>query len=363
MKIKRFYLFWLLCLLVSSIRASDKSVLANSPEITFTGRVQRLEDGGVKYDWIGVYLQAEFTGGRIAVLLFDEGTSYHNVFIDGKWLRKIKISGTVPQKIVLADRLTRGSHLLCLQKCTEGEFGCTTIKELIIDKTAKLKKVVPKERFIEFIGDSYTCGYGVESNRAEDPFLLETENCNKAYACLVARYFKADYALIAHSGQGMVRHWGDSVQMSTHNMPERWTHVFDEYGMETYDYQAYVPNLVVINLGTNDFSPTAIPFVEQYVGTYIKLIESIKLRYGDIPVLCITPHSANVYLKAALNELRDKMLYTNNVYMANCLERIVSDKCDLGASSHPNYQGQYKIAMSLIPQISTIMDWQLDIKL
>lgn len=350
----------MMSLFATDMNAADKHIPATNPEVSFTGRVQRLPDGGVRYDWTGVYMQTEFTGGRIAAIVSEEGTSYHNVFVDGKWIKKIKITGKEPQTIVLADKLSKGKHTLRLQKCTEGEYGCTTVKEIIVDKTAKVNAVKPTGRFIEVIGDSYTCGYGTESNCADDPFKLETENCNKAYGCIVARYFNADYALVAHSGQGIVRHWGDSVQVSADNMPTRWTQLFDAHGKEAYNYQAYKPQLVMINVGTNDFSPVAIPTIEQYVGGYVKLIQSVKARYGeDIRVLCITPHSANAYLKAALSELRDETLKMNKVYMANSLDRTVENTTDLGASWHPSYRGQCKIAMSLIPQISTIMGWTI----
>ena len=45
--------------------------------------------------------------------------------------------------------------------------------------------------------------------------------------------------------------------------------------------------------------------------------------------------------------------------MANPLDNMVTVERDMGADWHPNYQGQKKIAMSLIPQISAIMGWPL----
>ena len=45
--------------------------------------------------------------------------------------------------------------------------------------------------------------------------------------------------------------------------------------------------------------------------------------------------------------------------MANPLSDMVTVERDMGADWHPNYQGQKKIAMTLIPQISAIMGWEL----
>jgi hypothetical protein len=43
-------------------------------------------------------------------------------------------------------------------------------------------------------------------------------------------------------------------------------------------------------------------------------------------------------------------------------ERVHNDEDELGASWHPNYKGQKKVAMSLIPYISTLTGWPLEEK-
>ncbi|WP_036859548.1 MULTISPECIES: SGNH/GDSL hydrolase family protein [Prevotellaceae] len=338
----------------------EKKIFGTDSNISYTGRTERTADGTVRYDWVGTYFQTDFTGGSVAVSISDTGTSFHNLFIDGKLIKKIKVNGKEPRNVVLADGLGKGIHRLCLQKCTEGEYGCTTIYGFSLAKGGTLKAVAPKERMIEVIGDSYTCGFGTESNNANDRFQLETENCNKAYGCIIARYFNADYALIAHSGQGLIKDWGDTVQVSAQNMSTRYMQVYDNYNRKTYDFKAYRPQLVIINLGTNDFASGAIPTAEQYVGAYLKLIDTVKLHYGDIPVFCIIPHSAGLYLTACLRQLKEKTAAHNHIYVASPMPDIITQDYDLGAAWHPNYQGQRKIAMTLIPQISAIMRWQLN---
>jgi lysophospholipase L1-like esterase len=328
--------------------------------ISYTGRTLTDAEGNVSYDWIGTYLQTDFTGGSIAVDISEADTSYHNVFIDGQLVKKIKVCGKETHAVVLAENLSKGKHRLRLQKCTEGQYGMTTVHGFYLVKGGMVYKVPVKKRFIEVYGDSYTCGYGTEGLKYNEPFKLSTENCNKAYGCIIARYFDADYALVAHSGQGIIRDWADKNQKSDINMYIRHDKVMDAHDSTTYSFNAYKPDLVMINLGTNDFSPTAIPTDEQYVGQYLKLIASLRSHYGNVPILCITPHSATRYLAAALQLLKERVAADKNIHMANSLANIIVDDTDLGSDWHPNFIGQRKIAMTLIPQISAIMGWQLN---
>ena len=165
---------------------------------------------------------------------------------------------------------------------------------------------------------------------------------------------------MAHSGEGLVRHWCAPGQTTDNNMPQRWTRVFDDHGDEPYAFDGYKPQLVIVNLGDNDFSPSALPPADLFVQAYVKLIGDIRAHYGqDTPVLCITPHSANIYLKAAMALLRDKTQQLGRVYMANPLDDTIAFPGDLGAAWHPNYKGQSKTAMALIAQIATIMGWDV----
>lgn len=342
-----------------SATAFADSFSATSSDISFTGRTLANADGSVSYDWVGVYMQTQFEGTSVSVVIGGTGTVFHNVFIDGKLTEKIKVEGNERQTVLLASKLKKGTHTLRLQKCTEGQNGSTTVYSVITDRGCRLHPVQPKARFIEVIGDSYTCGYGTESNRAEDPFLVETENCNKAYGCMVAEYFDADYMLTAHSGQGMCHDWGDKVQVSEENMLTRYPQVFDMRKDHLYDFSQRRPDIVLINLGTNDWGAGFLPSIEQYVGNYLSMLNKVRENYGDVPVLCITPHSANPFLLAALGELRKKITDMTNVHMANPMPDVVVYGSDLGADWHPNYQGQRKIAFTLIPQISTITHWPM----
>jgi lysophospholipase L1-like esterase len=355
------FLFIILFSLCSSAFAAATVVLPC--DATFIGRVAVSDDGSVQYDWIGTQMQCTFTGTGIAIEASARGKTFHNVFIDGQWVAKIKIDNTQPQRIVLAQKLKGKTHTLRLQKCTEGQDGRVTIHRILLDAKGTIAKIPLRPRLIETYGDSYTCGYGADAAKASEPYSTETENCDHAYTPIIARYFDADYVLCAHSGQGLCRWYGSPNQMEDINMLVRHERVLDESDSLTYDFKAYTPSLIMINLGTNDFSPTAIPEVWQYVGNYGKLIASLRSKYGSgVPILCIEPHSSSAYLHTALQALREAQAGDRNVHFAQPMNGIVTEDRDMGADWHPNYQGQRKIASTLIPQISAIMGWNLEDK-
>ena len=60
------------------------------------------------------------------------------------------------------------------------------------------------------------------------------------------------------------------------------------------------------------------------------------------------------YMERMRKDLNDK-----KVYIAVLPEGLCDPTTDLGAVWHPNYKGQMKMAMSLIPYMSTITGWPL----
>ena len=108
---KTFSLF-LLSVLMAATAFADETVKATNPNISFTGRVERLSDGAVRYDWVGTYLQTDFTGTAVSARVSEEGESYYQVFIDGKLRGKLRFTGNTPHDVVLASKLGKGTHCL-----------------------------------------------------------------------------------------------------------------------------------------------------------------------------------------------------------------------------------------------------------
>ncbi len=335
---------------------------ASDSRIEYTGRT--LVNGDeVTYDWSGVYFRVKFNGPYLAMKCSDTKNCWFNLWVDKEMspkADKVFMVGAADTLVVLAEGLGKGEHEVILQKRTEGEQGRFTVHKFLTEGEL-LQAQGRKERHIEFIGDSYTCGYGTESGDKNDPFLAETENCNLTYAAITARYFCADFNLVSHSGQGIARNYDD--YRPGYNMPDRYSQTLDESQEYNWnpDMAPYRPDIVVIYLCTNDFSTARQPHETIFAGRYIELLKKIKANYGEeIPVLCmasnVTPFSFDYIRNACM------MSGLKNVSYMGLTKDAHNSEDDLGASWHPNYQGHIKVASCMIPYISTLTGWKMEEK-
>ncbi len=335
---------------------------ASDSRIEYTGRTL-VECNDVSYDWAGVYVRVKFNGPYLAMKCSDTKNCWFNLWVDKEMGPAADRKFLVAAKdtlVVLAEGLRKGEHEVILQKRTEGEQGRFTIHSFITEGQI-LQADGRRSRHIEFVGDSYTCGYGTESGNKNDQFLAETENCNLTYAAIASRYFGADFNLVSHSGQGICRNYDD--YRPGYNMPDRYSQTFDESTDLVWDASAapYRPDVVVIYLCTNDFSTARQPHETIFAGRYIELLKKIKANYGeDIPILCmasnVTPFSFD-YIRSAC-----MMSGLKNLTYVGLTRGIHNEEDELGASAHPNYKGHLKVASSVIPYISTITGWEMEEK-
>ncbi|MDP3437485.1 MAG: SGNH/GDSL hydrolase family protein [Bacteroidales bacterium] len=333
-----------------------KEIPGDHSNIRYTGRIVKNEDGSVSFDWSGSYMELKFTGSFLAIKVSDTRKNYYNLFVNGVEQGVVETFGK-DSVIVLASGLKGKNNVVRLQKRSEGEQGKSTIHTLYLSKTGKILEYNPgRTRHIEFIGNSLTVGFGTEGKSKDEKFLASTENCNLAFGAIISRYFNADYTLIAHSGWGAVRNYGDTSRVSRISMKDKMLQTFDMEPGQMWNFTSYKPDIVVINLGSNDFSTKPHPLKEEFLGAYSIIIDRLREKYGDVPILCVAPNRgpAFEYLQEFVRARADKRLH-----FTAYLQGVYNSDSDLGSVGHPNYSGQQKLAMVLIPYISTATGWAL----
>lgn len=337
-------------------------VEASSSNIRYVGRTV-CSGSEVSFDWSGTYLEMNFVGEAVSVKVSDSGHNYYNVFVDGELSSVVDIHSQ-DTTIVLASGLnSKMSHTLRLQRRTEGREGITTIKGFVIQGHGAelLAKPEVRDRHIEFIGDSFTCGYGVEAS-PEEHFSAHTENCDLAYGAILARLFGADYTFVSNSGRGLIRNYGDKNTVSeSGTMPELMMQTFNSQSSPKWDFGSspYCPDIIVVFLGINDYSTQPKPSVREFADGYKSLIETLRSKYdSSTPILCIAPAASKEPLKAA--EMMKEEVKDDRVYYISHFAEYMSHSTDVGADYHPNTKGHIKLAMLSAPYISTIMKWEID---
>lgn len=352
-------LFWMmtLCAALCSC-AGEKTTSAQDAPIRVVGRTATLDDGSLSFDWSGVYIEIRFRGSYLAVELSDKKRNYFNLWIDGAEQPKFIAEGDRSRVVLFDDPTAEGEHLVRIQKATEAEQGRVTLHSVTTDGRLLATDDLARPRHIEFYGDSLTCGYGTESKSGSEPFLPETENCRYTYAALTAERFGADYNLISHSGRGLVRNYGDSLQLSAYEttMSARALRLYDEEVGSAWDFATspYRPDAVVITLGTNDFSTPPHPAEADFVAGYRRLIETLREKWQNdaLPVLCV------VHAPEAVRCVEAMVAEIPHTAMADISSGVYNRTTDLGASEHPNRYGQEKMAKIVIERFAELTGWE-----
>ena len=108
------------------------------------------------------------------------------------------------QTIDLYEAKTPETVTITIMKYSEPEYAICGIEELIIDTDTLLAPPAPKNRKIQIIGDSITCGYGVEGSASDLLHDTAVENPTKSYSVKTARALDADFEIVAWNGKGVI---------------------------------------------------------------------------------------------------------------------------------------------------------------
>ena len=248
---RRSFLF-LLAVGCSPVLFAMTFIPANSPSIQYFGRWDMTDSLHPRYSWPGVYICAEFTGTRIGIRIAD-GTDYFNVYIDGK-LRSV-FHGTERGEAdyILADSLENTRHSFRLSRRNITFEPPYAFSGIIVDDGARLLPPPPEPaRKIEFVGDSYTAAESDEATAQELPWEARypVTNIDKGFASLIAQHFHAQYHMTCRSGSGMYCDWKGEGE----TIPSRFGRTLMEASEPQWDFSTWIPDLVVVCLGLNDYS-------------------------------------------------------------------------------------------------------------
>lgn len=359
-----FYLFTFLPLTGSAsttLPIQGKVIPADNPNIQYVGRICFDNPKQPRFTFPGVQINARFTGTSLKMIAKPQ-SGYFMVRIDEAEPFKVAFRGERDSVVTLATALPKGEHLVRVMYIIEGYELKPDFRGFVLDKDGELldAPALP-ERRIEFIGNSITCGYGNESIEKTDPFEYETENHYYTYAQLTTRNLEAMAHVVARSGIGVYRSYDGPKTGTPDNVMTteyEYTNLYDR--SERWDFSRYQPQVVCINLGTNDLSTNNydVKLLKQAYKQFLKQVRSHNPQ-AKIVYLCGSMLNGKELdiAKKTLNEVVEEAHKDGDkeVYRFD----FTPQNGDLyyGASWHPSLWQHQKMAAELTAYLRTLMHW------
>jgi len=307
------------------------------------------------------YVEFIFEGKYLAVELASEGggedfKAWMAVYINDMEVPYKKFSLEAGRKeYLLWENDTDEKVLVRLVKTSENQYAYAAIAKFILEERAKITKTQAKQKHIQFIGDSITCGFGNEGN-AGDAFLTQTENPLRAFAAMTAKKLDAEFTLISWSGIGIISSYVDpDVEVPNTGVLVPKLYPYTDYSLfarmgweqEQYDFSKDTLDLIVINLCTNDSSYTREHAERQqaFFEEYVKFIGFLQKAYPKTPIVCCAGAMNRLLMTEVCKAAKTASKADSMVYYYEFTPGIPED--GEGAVGHPSMVRHEKMAQEL----------------
>lgn len=335
-------------------------VKPSDSHIQYVGRVSFTNPDAPLFTFPGVQIRAGFQGTSLKMIA-KPNSGYFMAQIDGSEAFKVGFNTMRDSVATLATALPDGNHQVVLMYVNEGYDLRPEFRGFILDEGRSLTDAPAlPERKVEFVGNSITCGYGIEAVGEHNHFQNETSNFYYTYANRTAKALGAQASVVARSGIGVYRGYNGPRTGDNTNMNTEYTHTLLYDRSEQWDFSRFQPQLVCINLGTNDTSTSgADPELLQQA--YVRLVMQVREHnpQSKIVLLCGCMMNGN-QLKAAKSAMDAAVSVLKGrgeteLYQFDFTPHDGS--LGYGADWHPSYLQHQKMADELVPYLRKLMGW------
>ncbi len=310
------------------------------------------------HQWPGTYFEGRFKGTEVHLRLNDS-VNIFNVYVDGQ---KVASPNRPGEGDIVLGPFAATEHTIRAEKLTEAAWTTAQFTGFFVSNPANVlpaPAVLPRE--IEFIGDSYTVGYGNTSPKRDCPGeqVWATTNTQLAFGPLTAKHFNADYRVNAISGRGIVRNYNGGEGL---HLPQAYPYTVAPQIVETADWH---PQIIVIGLGTNDFTTplhggevwtTRDELHSDYEQTYVEFVQTLRAQNPGAFFILMATDQANGEIQSEVK----KVLAALRAAGESRIDFLPMNGLSFGACDwHPTTADDAQVAVSLIAFIDAHPDlWE-----
>ncbi len=336
---------------LSACSPSPSGDAAGAPRMV--GRYLENEQGVKEFAWPASGIEAKFTGSKLVAVLEDTGINLIDVTVDGETTVLHLKPGR--ETYTVFEAAERGTHHIALTRRSEiFEQGLTGFVGM--DTDGEFLALPPVERRILFLGDSISVGFGAEGADEHCPYSAETGAPLKAWSSLTAEAFGAQLHNISVSGRGLMRNWdlSDSTVMNLlfdRTLPDQ---------AAIWDHSKWQPDVVVINLGTNDFSPGDPG--DAFTDAYEQQLIHIREVYPDARIYATflgeaTPGVPNTLQLERIGTAAQRRVDAGDTKVSTVTLHMAGEGRVWGCGYHPGLDSHRRMAGDLIARIAADTGW------
>jgi lysophospholipase L1-like esterase len=326
--------------------------------IRWIGRFDLTNPAQPTAEWSASAMEARFSGTSVSVHL-GGANNYFAAVVDGVEEPVVTTGGgsTYP----IATGLEAGIHDVLVVRRDEAFDQPSQLVGFDFGSGGQLLPPPPAAAHrLEVIGDSISAGYGDECTNASMHFSATTENAYLAYGPLTARALGADIHLIAWSGKGMYR---NNDGTTTDTMPILWQRTLPTDMTSQWDPSTWIPDAVVINLGTNDYAAQGDP-TASYQAAYLSFVTQLRGAYPGAFIFCaLGPMMSGTNLNSARTAVNNVIAMRATAGDANlklvefATQNCMADGSGCGCDYHPNLAEHQAMATVLEGAIHDTLGW------
>ncbi len=347
--------------------------------VKLLGRTQKLLDknllcaysgSGAEFDFTGRHLEIELVGDASAREGNEQNCTRVAIYVDDERVQDLMLTKRL-NTVTLVDGEEMVHVRVRIVKLSETAQSVFAIRPIEIRGDESIVPAPKKTHTIEFIGDSITCGYGVDDEEASHHFSTETEDATKAYAYQTAQLLDADYSLVSISGYGIISGYTDNPDEKADEqvMGKYYGKLGNSYSgynnsilpqQIAWDFSRFVPEVIVINLGTNDASYCGQDAAKQqeYVDGYVAFLKQVRGNNPDAVIVC-TLGLMGQDLCEAMDRAVEAYIQESGDGKVHSVWLPVQDaSLGIAADWHPTEANHARAAQTLAGAIREIMGWE-----
>ena len=365
MKTRVTFLIFLACMSINTMVCNAQGevfdkISPTDKNIRYEGRVLVDDEAAhLFYPGTSISITVKASINEVIWVCFNHAVAYYWIEISGQKPYKVctkdlsLIPLDVPVNELCTIRITLASEGIYHEPKFYGFFAEASSGKTTID--TKFYRPAGANLRFEFIGNSITCGYGTEVTD-RSPFNDSTSNFCHGFAYRTAKAFDAEIMTVARSGIGIYRNYGEKDSALYYGcMPDNYEKLWLDSDKK-WDFSKFTPDLLFINLGTNDTWEMSSFNAEKYEKNFRKLMDMVTAHYPTTTVVLLTGSMMGPEALAAVKPILDKLQkdYSTKkrlVYRFD-LTPVMGD----GADWHPSAAQQEAMSKELIPFVKKILE-------